>query len=44
MDKTVLITGGCGFVGHALAKELIKRGYQVDPDDQGNCSFYRFGG
>ena len=31
--KSVLITGGCGFVGHALAKELIKRGYEVDTMD-----------
>jgi len=28
--KTTLVTGGCGFVGHALSIELIKRGYQVD--------------
>ena len=28
--KNVLVTGGAGFVGHALTKELIKRGYHVD--------------
>jgi len=28
--KKVLITGGCGFIGHALAKELIHRGHIVD--------------
>ena len=28
--KNVLVTGGAGFVGHALTKELIKRGYNVD--------------
>ena len=27
--KKVLITGGCGFIGHALSLELIKRGYSV---------------
>jgi UDP-glucose 4-epimerase len=31
--KTVLVTGGCGFVGYALSIELIKRGYQVDVID-----------
>lgn len=31
--KKVLVTGGCGFVGHALTKELIKRGYEVDVID-----------
>ena len=31
--KSVLITGGAGFVGHALANELIKRGYEVDVID-----------
>lgn len=25
-----LITGGCGFIGHALSKELFKRGWKVD--------------
>ena len=29
----VLVTGGCGFVGHALTVELIKRGYNVDVID-----------
>jgi UDP-glucose 4-epimerase len=28
--KKVLVTGGAGFIGHALTKELIKRGYNVD--------------
>jgi UDP-glucose 4-epimerase len=28
--KNVLVTGGAGFIGHALTKELIKRGYNVD--------------
>jgi UDP-glucose 4-epimerase len=28
--KKVLITGGAGFVGYALTKELINRGYDVD--------------
>ena len=31
--KKVLVTGGCGFIGHALSKELIKRGYEVDVID-----------
>jgi UDP-glucose 4-epimerase len=31
--KKVLVTGGCGFVGHALTIELIKRGYEVDVID-----------
>jgi UDP-glucose 4-epimerase len=31
--KKVLVTGGCGFVGHALSIELIKRGYEVDVID-----------
>jgi UDP-glucose 4-epimerase len=31
--KKVLVTGGCGFVGHALTLELIKRGYEVDVVD-----------
>ena len=28
--KNVLVTGGCGFIGYALSKELIGRGYNVD--------------
>ncbi len=28
--KTVLVTGGCGFVGFELAKKLIEKGYDVD--------------
>ena len=31
--KKVLVTGGCGFIGHALTLELIKRGYDVDVID-----------
>jgi UDP-glucose 4-epimerase len=31
--KKVLVTGGCGFVGHSLTLELIKRGYEVDVID-----------
>jgi UDP-glucose 4-epimerase len=26
----VLVTGGCGFIGYALTKELLLRGYNVD--------------
>jgi len=29
MPKTVLITGGAGFVGSHLADELLARGYRV---------------
>lgn len=28
--KTVLVTGGCGFVGYALSTKLIEMGYDVD--------------
>lgn len=28
--KTVLVTGGCGFVGFALSEKLIEKGYDVD--------------
>jgi UDP-glucose 4-epimerase len=31
--KTVLVTGGCGFIGNRLSKELIKRGFNVDVID-----------
>jgi UDP-glucose 4-epimerase len=31
--KKVLVTGGAGFIGYALSKELIKRGYNVDVID-----------
>ena len=31
--KQVLITGGAGFIGHALSKELIRRNYSVDVID-----------
>lgn len=30
---TVLVTGGCGFIGYALTKELINKGYKVDVID-----------
>ena len=29
----VLVTGGCGFIGYALTKELLQRGYEVDVID-----------
>ena len=29
----VLVTGGCGFVGYALTKELLLKGYNVDVID-----------
>jgi UDP-glucose 4-epimerase len=31
--KKVLVTGGAGFIGYALSKELIKKGYNVDVID-----------
>jgi UDP-glucose 4-epimerase len=31
--KKVLVTGGCGFIGHSLTLELIKKGYDVDVID-----------
>lgn len=31
--KKVLVTGGCGFVGHALSTKLIEKGYEVDVID-----------
>ena len=35
--KKALVTGGCGFIGSNLAKELIKEGWQVDiVDDMSN--------
>lgn len=32
----VLVTGGCGFIGYALTKELLLRGYNVDVIDNLN--------
>ena len=32
-SKTVLVTGGCGFVGYALVEKLIQLGYEVDVID-----------
>jgi len=35
--KKALVTGGCGFIGSNLAKELVKQGWQVDiVDDMSN--------
>ena len=35
--KKALVTGGCGFIGSNLTKELIKQGWQVDiVDDMSN--------
>ncbi len=35
--KRALVTGGCGFIGSNLTKELIKQGWQVDVvDDMSN--------
>jgi len=31
--KTALVTGGCGFVGFALVKKLIEKGYNIDVVD-----------
>jgi len=32
--KTVLVTGGTGFIGYNLANELSTRGYQVTVMDK----------
>ena len=38
--KRALVTGGCGFVGSNLAKELVALGWQVDiVDDMSNGHF-----
>ena len=35
--KRALVTGGCGFIGSNLTRELIKQGWQVDiVDDMSN--------
>ena len=31
--KKALVTGGCGFIGSNLTKELVKQGWQVDVVD-----------
>ena len=31
--KKVLVTGGCGFIGHYFVKSLLKRGYEVSVID-----------
>ena len=35
--KKALVTGGCGFIGSNLSKELVSQGWQVDIiDDMSN--------
>ena len=35
--KKALVTGGCGFIGSNLTKELVRQGWQVDiVDDMSN--------
>jgi dTDP-glucose 4,6-dehydratase len=34
MGKNVLVTGGAGFIGHHLIKQLLSRGYQVTSLDR----------
>ena len=31
--KKALITGGCGFIGSNLVKELVRQGWKVDVVD-----------
>ena len=33
MFKRVLITGGCGFIGSNLTKNLVKKGWKIDVID-----------
>ena len=37
MEKRALVTGGCGFIGSNLTKELVSQGWTVDiVDDMSN--------
>lgn len=43
--KRALVTGGCGFIGSNLTKELVKQGWQVDiVDDMSNGHLELLGG
>jgi nucleoside-diphosphate-sugar epimerase len=43
--KRALVTGGCGFIGSNLTKELVKQGWQVDiVDDMSNGHLSLLGG
>lgn len=50
MDKTVLVTGGCGFIGRYLVRELLDWGWRVRVLDSvvaqvhGNAAPQEFGG
>ena len=39
MDKTVLVTGGAGFIGSHLIERLLSQGYQVVSLDNFNSSY-----